>query len=155
MTGKIEPTFVNRPAFIVVGVKYHGKNENNEISQIWDWEFLPRVKEIPSAVHPEVSYGVEGNFDEETGVFDYVAGVEVSDADDIPEGMAVWEVPENTYAVFPCSLRNLGETLEWIQQSWFPESEYQLAAGPMFEYYDTDFDPIEQTMAMYVPVTKS
>ncbi len=150
----MEPTFVHRSAFTVVGVKYHGKNEHDEIPQMWDREFLPRVQEIPNPVHPEISYGVEGNVNEETDVFDYVAGIEVSEADDIPEGMAVWEVPENTYAVFPCSLRNLGETLTWIHQSWFPESEYQPAEGPMFEYYDTDFDPIDQKMAMYVPVAK-
>ena len=48
-------------------------------------------------------YGVCGDL-EDDGSFRYVAGYEVSKSDDLPAGMVSWEIPEQTYAVFPCTL---------------------------------------------------
>ena len=41
----------SRQAFTVVGMKYRGKNEHNEIAQMWQ-VFIPRVEEIEHIVGP-------------------------------------------------------------------------------------------------------
>ena len=79
----MEPKIVKRAAFTVVGMKYHGKNENNDIPQMWG-QFGSRVPEIKHRVDPHVAYGVCDNFDESSGEFDYIAGFEVDSTADIP-----------------------------------------------------------------------
>jgi AraC family transcriptional regulator len=149
----MDPKIVSRPAFTVVGLKYRGKNENKEIPQLWD-QLMPRAGEIAGRVNPQVAYGVEGNFDMNSGEFDYLAGFEVSDENAAPAGMSVWRVPEQTYAVFACTLPTLMETMGHIYQTWLPQSGYQHGGGPEFEFYDEHFDPHDDrsTMYLYVPI---
>lgn len=149
----MEARIVSRPAFTVMGLKYHGKNEEGEIPQMWQ-AFGPRMDGIKNVTDPNVAYGVCGNMNESTGEFDYVAGFEVSSAQDIPEGMVSWDLPENTYAVFTCTLPTIHETFQYIYESWLPQSDYQRAGGPEFELYDKDFDPEDpgSEMYIYIPV---
>ena len=53
----MEPKIVSMPAFTVVGVKYRGKNENNEIKQMWQ-SFGPRMLEIQHKVDAHTALGV-------------------------------------------------------------------------------------------------
>ena len=145
----MEHKIISRPGFTVIGLKHHGKNENNEIPQMWG-EFMPRAGEIKHVVNPHVAYGVCGKMDESTGEFDYVAGFEVDSIADIPEGMVSWEMPERTYAVFTCTLPTLGETFQQIYKTWLPQSGYQHADGPEFELYDENFDSQDQSSEMYI-----
>jgi AraC family transcriptional regulator len=149
----MEPKIVAREAFTVVGMKYHGKNENNEIPQLWD-KFGPRAEEIKHIVDPHVAYGVCGNFDDSSHEFDYVAGFEVDSTTEIPEGMVSWDVPAGKYAVFTCTLPTLGETYQHAYHTWLPQSGYQRAPGPEFELYDESFDPEDPSSKMdaYIPL---
>jgi AraC family transcriptional regulator len=149
----MKPKIVNISAFAVVGMKYRGKNENNEIPQMWQ-AFGPRVREIKNIVDDRVAYGISANVDESTGDFDYVAGFQVSTAEDIPEGMVHFEVPGGKYAVFSTTLPRIGETFHNAYHTWLPESDYQPAGGPEFELYDERFDPQEPTSEfdLYIPV---
>lgn len=142
---------VTRPAFTVVGLAYYGKNEHEEIPQLWQ-EFGKRYHEIQHAVNQEVGYGVCDHVDLNTGQFDYLAGVEVSRAADLPEGMVHWEIPEQTYAVFTCTLPALGEIFDQIYQTWLPQSGYQRVLGPEFELYEEGFDSEDPDSEMYVYV---
>ncbi|MBL7063117.1 MAG: GyrI-like domain-containing protein [Anaerolineae bacterium] len=147
----MEPRIVTKPVFTVVGMLYHGKNENNEIAQMWG-EFMPRVKEIEH-MGLQNAYGVCGPHEEE-GVFQYVAGFEVDSVADIPEGMVSRQVPEQTYAVFPCTLETLHEAYQYAFQTWLPQSDYQAGDGPDFELYDEDFrQEVEGSqMYIYIPI---
>ena len=107
----MEPTINKKEAFTVVGMLYHGKNENSEIAKMWR-EFHPRMEEIQDKVDPNVGYGVCGEL-EKSGAFKYLAGSGVTQATDIPEGMSVWEVPEQLYAVFPCTLSTIGDAYQF------------------------------------------
>lgn len=148
------PEFVRRPAFTVVGVKYRGRNDNNEIPALWDAFFPDQAALIQHKVDAHVSYGVEDNMDPATGEFDYMAGYEVSDAALIPEGMARWDVPANTYAVFATPLPSIRQTFAAVYNEWLPQSGYRRVPGPEFELYDHDFDPAngKLDMYLYVPV---
>jgi AraC family transcriptional regulator len=147
---------VSKAAFTVVGFKYRGKNEHNEIPRLWDIEYLPRMNEIRHRTERYVSYGLMSNYDPETGEYDYLAGAEVSDATDIPQGMMVWQVPSQAYAVYPCILSEIGDAWDFMYQNWLPFSSYVHADGPEFEYYGPEFttaaDPAKARMYLYVPV---
>ena len=147
---------ISKAAFTVVGAKYRGKNEHNEIPRLWDKEYLPRMAEIKHRSELNVSYGLMGNYDPQSGEYDYVAGADVSDATDIPQGMVVWQVPTLTYAVYPCILLEIGAAWDYMYQTWLPNSSYQHAEGPEFEYYGVEFttstDPAKARMYLYVPI---
>lgn len=147
----MKPEIASRPAFTVVGVKYRGNNPTGDIPALWEQKFFPRVSEVQSVVDRDVYYGVMDNYDPATGEFDYLAGVEVSNTDNIPEGMESWSVPEQTYSVFPATLDNLIETYEQLFSRWLPESGCQMADGPSFEYYGPDFCD-GRKLTIHVPV---
>ena len=149
----MEPRIVKRTAFTVVGRKYHGKNENREIPQMWD-EFGPRMTEIKHVANPHVAYGVCDSLDSSSHEFDYIAGLEVSSTVEIPEGMVSWKIPEGKYAVFTCTLPTLGEAYQHAYHTWLPQSGHKRACGPEFEVYGDSFDPRDpgSEMDIYIPI---
>ena len=88
----MEHQIVSKPAFTVVGMKYRGKNEHDEIPQLWG-QFVPRIPEIRHRNPDPATYGVMYGHDEETGEFDYVAALHVNSAADLPEGMVSVDIP--------------------------------------------------------------
>jgi predicted transcriptional regulator YdeE len=151
---QMEPKIVTKPAFTVVGMKYFGKNENQEIPQLWR-EFNPRCLEVINKVEPNECYGVCGDLDE-AGRFKYLAGYEVSAAEELPADMESWDVPEHEYAVFPCTIPTIGATYEYAHNTWLPSSDYQRSPTPDFEFYDETFDPQnpESVLYVYIPIKK-
>jgi AraC family transcriptional regulator len=149
----MELKIVSRPTFTIVGVKYHGKNEKNEIPQLWQ-SFGPRMGEIKHEVDPQVAYGVCANVDQETREFDYIAGFQVETVADIPEGMISMEIPEATYAAFTTTLPALGETFRNAYHKWLPEAGHQPTGGPELELYGEEFDAQEptSTFEVYIPI---
>ncbi len=155
----MEPKFVTKPAFLVAGSMYQGKNEGNaEIPQVWENEFLPRMYEL-QRVDPYVTYGVcrmmEGLPE---GEFQYLCSVEVAGDENLPEGMTTWELPEQTYAVFAHkgAREGLADTYNYIYQSWLPQSGYELTGAPDFEMYTNEFHDFaeDSVLYLYVPVRK-
>ncbi len=139
-----------RPAFTVIGLLYRGDNKNNEIPQLWDVLYPARAAEITGKVQPDVAYGVEDNFDHEAGVWDYLAGYEVSPDAPVPSGLTRKQIPAQTYAVFKTTLPEISKTMDAIYQGWMPASGYRRADGPEFELYDQDFDPPAGKLGFYV-----
>ncbi|MBN2044876.1 MAG: effector binding domain-containing protein [Anaerolineales bacterium] len=143
------------PAFTTAGMKYVGKNENNQIAAMWQ-EIGPRWGEINNPAKPyERAFGICGEM-EEDGSFTYLAGIQVDKVEDLPADLNSWEVPENTYAVFPCTLRDIHKTYQYAHSTWMPENGYKRADGPDFEYYGEHFDPAdpESILYVYIPVKK-
>ncbi len=148
----MEVEIVRRSGFAVVGMMYRGRNEKNEIPRLWG-ELWGRKDEIGGKVAAAAACGVLGNKDPETGEFDYLAGFEVETGAGIPEGMVLWEVPEQTYAVFRCTLPEVKETFRFIFRTWLPQSAYEIAEGPELELYGGDFDPVEKPeISICIPI---
>ena len=149
----MEPKSVHKDGFTVIGLKYHGKNENNEVPQLWG-AFGARRDEIKNVVNGYVAYGISANMDAETGEFDYVAGFEVSNTENVPEGMVCFEVPGGRYAVFTTTLPKVGETFQYAYRTWLPQSDYQPAGSPDFELYGEYFDPRDpkSEFSVYIPI---
>lgn len=148
----MEPQILTRPAFEVIGLPYLGHNKNNDLALLWD-QFIPRLGEVANQA-PD-SFGICGDVDPD-GRFHYMAGVQVTEVGDIPEGMSLWSIPEQTYAAFPCTLETIRDTYNHIYQDWLPKSGYKQADGPDLEYYAPDFNPTTGTgMFVYIPVVKA
>jgi AraC family transcriptional regulator len=150
----MQPQFVTKPAFTVVGMFLRATPMTPEIPKLWD-RFGPRIEEIPHLAEPYVSYGVMGNYDAQTNRFDYMAGCAVEQVDDaLPTGMSRWDVPASAYAVFEATLPTLGQVMGRIYNTWLPTSGYRHGAGPYFERYGESFraDDPDSTLSIYIPV---
>ncbi len=148
---KMEPVkFETLPAFKVMGLKYRGKNENQEIAAMWG-EFNKRADLIPNI--GECAFGVCTMVsDAPQGVFEYVAGLKVA-ADAIPpEGMVVVDVPENRYAVFEHrgAMELLGKTYHSIINEWFPRSGMKPTGGYDMEVYTEEFKNFAPDSVFYI-----
>ena len=148
----MEPKIVHLPAFTVVGMQYRGKNEQNEIPQMWG-RFVPRIGEIQHRADNGATYGVMYGYDEASGAFDYVASLQVTQAADLPAGMVAVEVPAALYAVVDCTLPVIGQTYQQLQ-AWIAESEHARAGTPDFELYPPSFNPGDPNsiMSIYIPI---
>jgi predicted transcriptional regulator YdeE len=148
---EMEPKFVKRDKFFVVGLPYLGRNQNNEIPQLWD-QFMPRMGEIKHLWGAEeAAYGLcsENN----KGLIDYMACLQVSELKDIPEGMVGKEIPAQTYVVFESDgVKDIHATYDRILKQWLPSSGYDPGDGPDFEYYPPDFRGSDSRLYIYFPI---
>ncbi|MBP7962224.1 MAG: AraC family transcriptional regulator [Caldilineaceae bacterium] len=151
----MQPKLFEKPAFTVVGMEMQATPMTPEIPKLWD-RFGPRMDEVPDQAEPHVSYGLMDHFDPALGTFTYMAGVSVTQAQDLPGGMTQMEVPANTYAVFEATLSTLGDVFGQIYNSWLPTSGYTQAAAPYFERYSETFNPQDPAsiVSIYIPVQK-
>lgn len=153
----MEPKFLTKGEFKIIGMEYVGNNKNGEIGQMWH-RFIPRMGEITNRTNSDVSYGVCFPVEnmKEDSEFSYVAGLEVDNFDQIPEGMVARTVPAGKYAVFihKGSLDNLRSTYEYIYGSWLPKSGQEVAFQPDFEFYSERFIPDSEDceLDIYVPL---
>jgi predicted transcriptional regulator YdeE/DNA-binding transcriptional MerR regulator len=143
---KMEPKIVTKPAFKAVGMFYKGKNENQEIGQLWG-KFNPRMSEIKNIT--DGCFGLCKPSDE-SGVFQYLACMAVTECKEAPQGMEVWEVPEQKYVVFPCTLPTIHDAYRYAFETWLPQSVYEYSRGIDFEYYDESFDPNNKDSQLYI-----
>jgi AraC family transcriptional regulator len=111
-----------KPGFEAVGMKYRGKNEKNEVPELWE-SFVPRMGEV----------------------------VEVASSEELPQGMVSVKVPDQTYAAFKAALPKVKEAFGQIYGEWFPGSGYKRTPGPEFEFYGEEFG-VDQTIYIYIPV---
>ena len=148
-----EPRIVSKGAFTLIGLEYRGKNDNQEIPQLWG-KLLPRFGEFEKLIKSHESYGAARNVDKDSGDFDYLAGYEFAGGEDLPAGMKIWDVPEQKYAVFTATLPTLKKTFKSISENWLPESGYEQTSGTEFEYYDETFDPQDSNsiVFLYIPI---
>jgi AraC family transcriptional regulator len=96
------------------------------------------------------------NYDEGTKEFDYLAGHQVEPGAKAPQGLATWDIPEQTYAVIPCTVPTIMEAYQFFHKEWLPNADFEACAGePEFEFYPEDFDDIQtSTIFMYFPIRK-
>ena len=137
-----EPRYEEREAFLVAGVGARYTFATNEgIPGQWR-RFAPHIGALASQDGPE-TYGVCCNADN-SGSFEYVAGVRVRDFSDLPEDFATVRISPQRYAVFrhPAHVSALRRTHYTIWNKWLPESKAEFTDGPSFERYGEGFDPV-------------
>ena len=119
------------------------------------WQrFHQSVATIPGRIG-KVAYGVCCNGDD-SGNFDYIAGVEVSDFSDLPREFSSVRIPEQRYAVFTHRdhISTIRRTINTIWNQWLPASGHKAADAPNFERYDENFDPLTGNggLEIWIPV---
>jgi AraC family transcriptional regulator len=144
---QMEVKIESKSPFMVVGLKYRGKNEQNEIPALWG-QLMARFGELANLVQGAGSYGVMDNFDPETGEFDYLAGLPVSSGEQVPEGMELWEIPEQTYGVFTFPFSDIRKGFDYAMKTWPQESGRERTGGIEFEYYSVEFTPEDPASLM-------
>jgi len=153
LTNLEEPHFEIAPAMTVAGLSARYNMENIEgISEQWE-RFMPHIGNVPGQVGNDC-YGVCRGYDENS--FEYIASVEVSGTEDLPDEFISVAIPEKTYAVFSHRdhISEIGKTHYTIWNKWMPESGRELAHTPSFEKYDERFDPETGTgvVEIWVPL---
>lgn len=148
----LSPTFVMRPAFTVVGYQCRVNNVA-QIHALWQ-QLIPVVHTLmPIISEPHVAYGVMRRHDVTTAEFDYLAGVVTDCPATLPTEYAVWHIPAQHYAVFPCTLETITHTFDTIYRDWQPHTTKQIVDGPRFERYDGDFmGQPDSPLSLYVPI---
>ena len=134
------PEIVVRPATLVVGMRIRTVPMSPEIPALWP-RFVARIADIAQPAEPHVSYGVMAPAGADMAALDYLAGIAVHAAAELPPGMSHWTIPAGTWALFHCRLDSLPVGYAGIFNEWLPASDFVQAPGPLFERYDEAFDP--------------
>jgi predicted transcriptional regulator YdeE len=115
---------------------------------------MARFGEITNLVEGVGSYGAMDNFDAETKEFDYLAALPVKSGDRVPEGMELWEIPEQTYAVFTFPFSDIAKGFDYAMNTWPQESGRECTGGIEFEYYSVEFNPQDpgSLMQYWMPI---
>ena len=134
-----------------------------DIPKLWE-EFCKRLCEIENIKNDKAFYEVRKpdlNFDmndfTETTEFTEIAGIEVSDVTNVPDGMVNIVIPDGKYAVFTHKgfAKDLRQTYEYIWGTWLPNSDYEADLKYDFELYGERFkgpDNKESEIDIYIPV---
>lgn len=136
----IPPRFVTGAPLLIAGLgERYTCDSAAGIPGLWQ-RFNAHDGTIPGQVGP-VAYGVCYNSDD-AGNFDYIAGIEVSDFQDLPAPFARIRLPEQRYAVFTHAehISTIRRTMATIWNQWLPNSGHGAADAPMFERYGPSFD---------------
>lgn len=151
------PRFVDGKPMLIAGIgKRYNRNEMvtamTGIPLQWQ-RFLSEMAKVPGRVGG-VAYGVGYNGDN-AGNFDYLCGVEVSEAPPPASDFSCISLNAQRYAVFthrgPISA--IRATWGAIYQ-WLPASGYKRARAPDFERYGENFDARSNSglVEIWIPV---
>ena len=135
------PRFETGKALLVAGLGERCTLENQGAGIPSQWQrFHQTIDNVPGRIG-KVAYGVCCNADD-TGSFDYIAGVEVTDFSDLPREFQGVRIPEQKYAVFTHAehISTIRRTVNTIWIHWLPASGLKAADAPSFERYDEKFD---------------
>jgi AraC family transcriptional regulator len=158
-------TMLNTPRIVLISSKkLVGKRlamslVNNLSGMLWG-SFMPIRKTISNAVGTDL-YSLQNyparyfeKFDA-TRSFEKWALTEVSDHDNIPEGMQAFVLPGGMYAVFEhVSSDGAFATFKFIFEEWLPKSNYSLGDRPHFEVLGEEYkrnDPGSKE-AIWIPI---
>lgn len=149
------PRFETGKAMLVAGIGDRIGHQNNGAGIPGQWQqFNQKRSDVPNRVG-NLSYGVCCNGDD-SGNFDYIAGVEVFDFSDLPREFARVRIPEQKYAVFTHDehISTIRRTVNTIWNHWLPVSGFKAADAPNFERYDEKFDALTGNggLEIWIPV---
>jgi len=166
--GEVEMNYQieTKEAFRIVGVKLEcpwtpEKQEGfTEVPKFWAKHgqagTIPEICKLMNQ-EPMGVLGVSVGDWQTTGSFDYY--IAVSSFEPVPEGMAAYDVPACTWAIFECK-GAMPAAIQSMQQrimtEWLPNSGYQYADAPDIEQYiDGDQSSDDYICYIWVPVQKT
>lgn len=142
------PTIQNLPPRLVVGIERPfisalspKRNNHVVIPRLWQ-DFGAQMASIPHRAN-DLCFGAIWCDDGECGRCRYLACVEVSSADEVPDGMVSRELRGGMHAIFTHkgSMIRFDRTVGYVYGSWLPRSGHRLRDAPEIEIYGEKFDP--------------
>ena len=141
------PRFIAQDAMELVGLtRDFTWQQMSEIPQSWG-SFASWMMSVPGLDQRD-AYGVSYAPADRAAGIGYMAAIESTGLDDIPNHLTRMDIPASRYAVFPHRghVSEFSETIGAIQEAWLPMSGYQLPdTGPatlyFLERYGPEFDP--------------
>jgi AraC family transcriptional regulator len=122
----------------LIGCRCNMSFANYSIEELWK-NFMPQRKEIKDAISSElISMAIYqpshfSNF-KPTNEFEKWATVEVTNFDDVPDGLETFILPGGLYAIFQYKGLNTDNSIyHFIFNSWLPTSGYALDNRPHIE----------------------
>ena len=157
----MEPVLKTLSTRKLIGKRIRMTLAENKTSLLWK-SFMPRRREIKNASSTDL-FSIEV-YDESLNFNDFNlqvefekwAAIEVSDFDDIPEGMESFTLNGGLYAVFSYrgAASAYAKTFHYIFETWFPASAYEVDKRPHFEVMGAKYkgeDP-ESEEEVWIPV---
>lgn len=154
------PTFTTRPDINIVGLAQPFRRGGVlDGPAVWR-RFGPYIERIPNRVGSH-TFGLNEVVDMVAGELVYAPAVEVSEIDDLPDGLFGKTLEGGRFAVFavPLSGGDIGaefrRVYDFIYGAWAEENRPRLRAFYDFEVYDERFDPetLSGEASIWVPVT--
>jgi AraC family transcriptional regulator len=157
---KMEPKFIEKEAFKVIGVALNTtiiENENSQsIPKFWgSFNQSGRAEEIPNRVYPDTMLGMCAD-NKADGAFTYLICSEVKSLDQVPEGMVARTIAGGRYAVFTSRGKipdSIQTAWQYIFNTWLPQSGFDHSGTEDFELYDGRCANLEDAeVDIYIPI---
>jgi len=157
---QIKMRFAERESFLVMGLETKGNMDPGEYVDTWK-NFFTLKDKLPETVDNCI-YGLYypgEKFDPNSMQgHNYLVGMEVKKTVELPEGLKLVKAPGGYFAVFDHvgSVKNIGETYEYIFGEWLATSGEVPLGSEMFERYDERFkeESVASVIEIWVPVHK-
>jgi AraC family transcriptional regulator len=139
------PVIATLPARIVIGIEtpIPSPFASDEVycESLWpSWQMLMKRQDEIQDCQPPAFYGItaspSGNFTEDT--LNFIAGIPVGSADQVPSGMVAHTFPEQLVAMFDVATvdkETVLRTINYIYGYWLPNSPYTRGAGSDYELF--------------------
>ena len=148
----MEPTFVDREAFTVMGLQERFTPDTEDFEGIWK-RFMAFHDQIQPHSTDQAYYGVCFSVAGGERRKDYVAGMAVPPGTACPEGLVIREVPAARDAVFECTVATIRNTYDHIFKEWLPAAPADHhPTMPGFERYPPGTDSGDSPVRIHVPV---
>jgi AraC family transcriptional regulator len=134
MTARIETLAEKK----LVGKRIRMTLSDNKTTMLWQ-SFMPRRKEIKNTTSNELFsmqvYGEAPEYPDPNREFEKWAAIEVTDFNDVPDGMETYVLKGGLYAVFihKGGPETFERTFNFIYNVWMPASDFQLDSREHFE----------------------
>ncbi len=140
----------------VIGIESEKNNIAEKLPELWN-SFIPRLDEISQAVN-QTCYGIisyeKDNKNENS--LHYLACTEVSNINNIPEGMVATTLPKQMYAEFQhkgmVCVENVNQTINYIYSSWLLNSNMRHTYQPDIEIYGPEFQMKSEDSIIYYAI---
>lgn len=148
---------IEREQFRIIGMKLETllrDTREQMLIPMLQQSFNKRLKEIKNAVGLPITYGVfidPPNYNPDTDLFTWIAGVEVKPYAEPPIGMISYELTKATFAVlqYQGDIDNAGDAYGELYE-WIRYSEYEQAGTYGFEMYSKVHTPLERGKSVFL-----
>lgn len=149
---------ITRDQFCLAGLEITCTAQDGSIPRLWG-ELFERRSEVTNEVDTGVCYGLCSEYDESTGLMNYLAAVEVTDLDHLPAGFVGRTIPASIFAIVlhKGSFDQLPATWARAYRDELPAAGLAPAGDYPFERYDerSDMSLPEPEVEIHIPVTQS